>query len=97
MLYFFCRRLKFLSLEGCSLLTMAGLELVILSLKELQSLKVESCNNIKDDEITPAVASLFSVLKELKWRPDSRFLLSSSLAETGVGNRGGRFFNRIKA
>lgn len=88
-----CRRVKFLSLEGCSLLTMEGLDSVILSWNELQRLRVVSCNNIKDSEVTPAVASLFSVLKELKWRPDdSKSLLLSSLAGTGVGKKGGKFF-----
>ncbi|KAK9273689.1 hypothetical protein L1049_018499 [Liquidambar formosana] len=90
-----CRRVKLLSLDGCSLLTMEGLDSVILSWKELQRLRVVSCNNIKDSEVTPAVAALFSVLKELKWRPDSRSLLSSNLAETGVGKKGGRFFKRV--
>ncbi|KAJ4727198.1 F-box protein [Melia azedarach] len=50
-----CRRVKVLSLEGCSLLTTA-------------------------------------VLKELKWRPDSRSLLAAGLAGTGVGKKGVRFF-----
>ncbi|XP_043693192.1 F-box protein At5g51370-like [Telopea speciosissima] len=90
-----CRRVKFLSLEGCSLLTTDGLESVILSWKELQSLRVVSCNNIKDSEVTPALSSLFSVLKELKWRPDSRSLISSGLAGTGVGKKGGKIFKRI--
>ncbi|PIA35633.1 hypothetical protein AQUCO_03500174v1 [Aquilegia coerulea] len=89
-----CRRVKFLSLEGCSLLSTDGLESVILSWVELQRLKVVSCNNIKDGEVTPALSSLFSVLKELTWRPDTRSLLSSSLAGTGVGKKGGRFFKR---
>ncbi|KAK8654586.1 hypothetical protein V6N13_128545 [Hibiscus sabdariffa] len=91
-----CRRVKLLSLEGCSLLTIKGLESVVLSWKGLQQLRVVSCNNIKDSEITPELATLFSVLKELKWRPDSRSLLSSNLAGTGMGNRGGRFFKRSR-
>ncbi|RVW15241.1 F-box protein [Vitis vinifera] len=82
------RRLKSLSLEGCSLLTVEGLDSVVHSWKELQRLRVVSCNNIKDSEVTPALATLFSVLKELKWRPDSRSLLSSSLGETGMGKKG---------
>ncbi|OVA00942.1 Leucine-rich repeat [Macleaya cordata] len=90
-----CRRVKFLSLERCSSLTTEGLESVVLSWVELQSLKVVSCNNIKDTEVTPALSSLFSVLKELTWRPDSRSLLSSGLAGTGVGKKGGRFFRRV--
>ncbi|GFY81159.1 RNI-like superfamily protein [Actinidia rufa] len=85
-----CRRVKSLSLEGCSLLTMEGFDVVVLSWKELQRLRVVSCNNIKDSEISPAMASLFSVLKELKWRPDSRSLLSSGLAGTGLGKKGAK-------
>ncbi|GAB4861936.1 hypothetical protein Ancab_037191 [Ancistrocladus abbreviatus] len=89
-----CRRVKSLSLEGCSLLTMHSLDSVIPSWNKLQILRVVSCNNIKDGEVTPAMAAVFSVLKELKWRPDSRSLLSSSLDGTGVGKKGGRFFKR---
>ncbi|XVF79829.1 hypothetical protein PTKIN_Ptkin15bG0021200 [Pterospermum kingtungense] len=91
-----CRRVKLLSLEGCSLVTIKGLESVVLSWKELQRLRVMSCNNIKDAEVTPKLATLFSKLKELKWRPDSRSLLSSNLAGTGMGTKGGRFFKRSK-
>ncbi|XP_021756334.1 F-box protein At5g51380-like isoform X1 [Chenopodium quinoa] len=90
-----CRRVKSLSLEGCSLLTTEGLDSVVHKWTELQTLKVVSCNSIKDSEITAELATLFSVLKELKWRPDSRSLLASSLAGTGVGKKGGRFFKRI--
>ncbi|KAF8412981.1 hypothetical protein HHK36_000953 [Tetracentron sinense] len=88
------RRVKSLSLEGCSLLTSEGLQSVILSWKELKSLRVVSCNNIKDSEVAPELSALFSVLKELQWRPDSRALLSSNLAGTGLGKRGSRFFKR---
>lgn len=84
--------MRLLSLDGCSLLTTGGLESVIFNWKELQRLRVISSNNIKDSEISPNLASLFSVLKELKWRPDSRSLLASGLAGTGVGNKGCRFF-----
>ncbi|KDP28806.1 hypothetical protein JCGZ_14577 [Jatropha curcas] len=90
------RRVKLLSLEGCSSLTTEGLEAVILNWNELQGLRVISSNKIKDNEVSPALASLFSVLKELKWRPDSRSLLSSNLSGTGVGNKGGRFFKGLK-
>ncbi|KAK9144376.1 hypothetical protein Sjap_004279 [Stephania japonica] len=86
-----CRRVKFLSLEGCSLLTTEGVEKVVLSWVELQRLRVVSCNNIKGSEVTPALSSLFSVLKELKWRPDTRSLL----AGTDLGRKGGRFFKRV--
>lgn len=91
-----CRKVKLLSLEGCSLLTVEGLESVILSWKELQSLTVISCNKILDSEVTPALSTLFSVLKELKWRPDTRSLLSISLAESDLGKKGGRFFKSLK-
>ncbi|XP_027163849.1 F-box protein At5g51370-like [Coffea eugenioides] len=87
-----CRSIRFLSLEGCSLLTTEGLESIILSWKHLTRLRVVSCNNIKDSDITPELATLFSVLKELKWRPDSLSLLASGLAGTGVGRNGGRSF-----
>ncbi|KAH7519639.1 hypothetical protein FEM48_Zijuj08G0058400 [Ziziphus jujuba var. spinosa] len=89
-------RVKLISLEGCSLLTTGGLETVVLSWKELQRLRVVSCNNIKDSEVSPALSTLFSVLKELKWRPDSRSLLTSNLEGTGIGKKGGRFFKRLK-
>ncbi|KAL5718369.1 hypothetical protein ACHQM5_011277 [Ranunculus cassubicifolius] len=90
-----CRRVKSLSLEGCSLLTTEGLESVILSWVELQRLKVVSCSSIKDSEVTPALSSLFSSFKELKWRPDTKSLLTSSLAGSGVWKKGGRFFKRV--
>ncbi|CAH9112650.1 unnamed protein product [Cuscuta epithymum] len=86
------RSLRALSLDGCSLLTTEGLDSVIESWRDLQSLKVVSCKNIKDSEITPGLAMLFSVLKELKWRPDSKSLLSLRLEGTGVGHKGGRSF-----
>lgn len=89
------RRAKFLSLEGCSLVTTEGLESVILSWTDLQSLRVVSCKNIKDGEVSPALSTLFSVLKELKWRPDTKSLLASSLAGTGMGKRGGKFFKKM--
>lgn len=89
---FIYRRVKFLSLEGCSLLTTAGLETVLLSWMELERLRVVSCNNIQDNEVSGALSSLFSVLKEFKWQPDSRSVLASSLAGTGMRTKGGRFF-----
>lgn len=90
----FYRRVKLLSLEGCSLLTTEGLESVLLTWNELEHLRIESCKNIKDSEISPALSTLFSVLKELRWRPDSRSLLASSLVGTGMGKKGGRFFKK---
>ncbi|PIN20972.1 Leucine rich repeat protein [Handroanthus impetiginosus] len=88
------RNIRSLSLEGCSLLTTEGLESVVLHWKDLARLKVVSCNNVRDSEITPELAILFSVLKELKWRPDSRSLLSASLTGTGIGQKGGRSLRR---
>ena len=76
------------------MLTTEGLDWVIHTWKELQTLRVVSCNSIKGADITPELATLFSVLKELIWRPDSKSLLASSLADTGLGKKGGRFFKR---
>ncbi|PIN08491.1 hypothetical protein CDL12_18929 [Handroanthus impetiginosus] len=84
------RTIRSLLLEGCSLLTTRGLESVLLSWKELSRLTVVSCNNVKDSEITVELATLFSILKELKWRPDSRSMLSANLAGTEIGRKGGR-------
>lgn len=89
-----CRRVKFLSLEGCALLTTQGLESVILSWKDLQRLQVVSCNSIKENEVTPALSVLFSDLKEFVWRPDTKSLLLSNLEGTGMGKKGGRFFQK---
>ncbi|PWA72767.1 leucine-rich repeat domain, L domain-like protein [Artemisia annua] len=89
-------RLKFLSLEGCCKLTTEGLESVVLSLKELESLRVISCKNIKDNEVSPALSTLFTTLRELKWTPDNRSLVSTSLSESGMGKRGGKFFKKLQ-
>ncbi|XP_044504391.1 F-box protein At5g07670-like [Mangifera indica] len=88
------RRVEVLSLEGCSLLTTEGLEHVILSWTELKNLSLMSCKNIKDGEVSPALLTLFSTLKELKWRPDTKSLLASSLMRTGMGRKGGKFFKK---
>lgn len=88
------RTIRSLSLEGCSLLTTQGLESVVLSWKELDRLRVVSCHNIKDSEITAELATLFCVLKELKWQPDSKSRLSASLEGSGVGQKGGRSLRR---
>lgn len=85
---FFYRRLKFLSLEGCSLITTVGLESAVISWKQLQSLEVISCNNVKDSE------AMFSVLKDLRWKPDTKSSLSASLTGTGMANQGGKFFKK---
>lgn len=89
-----CRRVKFLSLEGCSLLKTEGLESVILFWKELERLKVVSCNSISDSEVSPTLSTLFTLLKELIWRPDTKSLLWSSLVGTGMGKKGGKFFKK---
>ncbi|XP_020238986.1 F-box protein At5g07670 isoform X1 [Cajanus cajan] len=89
-----CRRVKLFYVEGCSLLTTEGLESVIESWKELECLRVVSCKNIKDSDISPALATLFSTLKELKWRPDTKYLFPSD-AGIIMGKKGGKFFKRI--
>lgn len=89
-----CRGVKFLSLEGCSQLTTEGLESVLLSWTGLKSLTVVSCNNVKDEAITPALSNLFAVLKEFKWRPDSKSVLAMGLSGSEMGRKGGRFFKR---
>ncbi|KAJ0261801.1 F-box protein [Hirschfeldia incana] len=88
------RKVRFLSLEGCSVLTTGGLESVILHWEELESMRVVSCKSIKDSEISPALSSLFSLLKELTWRPDTRSHLSSKLEGAGIGKRGSKFFKK---
>ncbi|XP_012567574.1 F-box protein At5g07670-like [Cicer arietinum] len=55
-----CRRVKLFDLEGRSLLTTDSLESVIESWKELECLRVVSCKNIKDSDISPALATLFT-------------------------------------
>lgn len=85
-----CRRVKLFDIEGCSLLTTEGLESVIESWTDLECLRVVSCKNIKDSDISPALATLFTTLKELKWRPDTKHLLPSK--EVNMGKKGGKFF-----
>ncbi|KAJ3680592.1 hypothetical protein LUZ60_016870 [Juncus effusus] len=89
-----CRRVKLLSLDGCSVLSTQGLEAIILSWPDLERLIVIACNAVKDEEISPAMSGLFSTLKELKWRPDCKEILQRSLDGTGMGKKGGRFFKR---
>ncbi|KAL6580579.1 hypothetical protein OROMI_008603 [Orobanche minor] len=88
------RRVRDLSLEGCSMLTTRGLESVITCWNEVQSLKVYSCNNIKDSEVSPALSTVFSALKDLKWKPDTKSIISGNLAGSGMGKRGGKFFKK---
>ncbi|KAG7030845.1 F-box protein, partial [Cucurbita argyrosperma subsp. argyrosperma] len=64
------------------------------ALQELQSLRVVSCKNIKESSISPALSSLFSIFKDLKWRPDTKSLLPSTLIHTHMGKKGGRFFKK---
>ncbi|KAL8096020.1 F-box protein At5g51370-like [Apium graveolens] len=83
-----CRRVNSLSLEGCSRLTVEGLASAIFYWNDLESLSVTSCSNIKDSEVTPELATLFSALKKFTWKADTRSLLSASLVGTGMGKRG---------
>ncbi|XP_009611684.1 F-box protein At5g07670-like [Nicotiana tomentosiformis] len=88
------RRVKSLCLESCSLLTTEGLESALLSWKEIQSLKVISCGNIMDSEISPSLSTLFSALKDLQWRPDTKTLLSAGLVGTCMRKRGSKVFKK---
>nr|XP_043613701.1 F-box protein At5g07670-like [Erigeron canadensis] len=91
-----CRRLKSVSIEGCSRLTMQGLETVVLSWKELETLQVISCKNIKDGEVTPLLSALFSDLKDFKWCPGNAYLTSTRLSSSDIGKRGGKFFKKFQ-
>jgi F-box/leucine-rich repeat protein 2/20 len=90
------RRVRFLSLEGCALLTTSGIEAVVVMWRELHTLQVSCCDSVSDSEIGPALAAVFSMLKVLKWCPDIKSLLAESLAGTGVGQAGGKFFRRAQ-
>ncbi|MFQ6652155.1 hypothetical protein Gotur_024153 [Gossypium turneri] len=84
---FFCdRRVKLLSLEGCSLLTTEGLETVILSWQDLENLIVVSCKNINESGISPTLATLFSILKELFLQLHLDPASSSTLPASGNGS-----------
>ncbi|CAN1754785.1 F-box protein At5g07670 [Linum perenne] len=89
-----CRCVKQLVLEGCSVLTIEGLESVLLTWSELQNLEIEACKKINDGEISPALSNLFCSLKELRWRPDSKSVLASGLTGTGIGEKGSKFFRK---
>ncbi|KAG0570378.1 hypothetical protein M758_6G152400 [Ceratodon purpureus] len=89
-----CRRVRLLSLEGCSLITTAGVDSVVQSFKELNRLRVTFCDNIRDSELSPALCDRFLTLKEFSWRPDTKSVLAAGLAGTGVGQKGGRFFRK---
>lgn len=53
-----------------------------------------SCGNIKDSEISPALSTLFSTLKDFQWKPDTKSLLSAGLVGTGMGKRGNKLFKK---
>ncbi|CAL1371621.1 unnamed protein product [Linum trigynum] len=89
-----CRRVKVLYLEGCSLVTTEGLESVLLSWNEIENVKIESCKNVHDAAISPELSNLFSGLKQLRWRPDSKLVLAAGLTGTGIGERGRKFFKK---
>ncbi|PPD98638.1 hypothetical protein GOBAR_DD04325 [Gossypium barbadense] len=79
-------RVKLLSLEGCSLLTTEGLEAVILSWQDLENLIVVSCKNINESDISPALATLFSILKELFLQLHLDPASSNTLPTSGNGS-----------
>lgn len=89
-----CRRITLLDLKGCPSLTTEGLEFVVHSWADLERLRIVSCNNIRDSEVTPALSSLFSVLKEFTWRPDSRSIIASIRAGMGMGSKRRSSFKR---
>ncbi|XP_024394043.1 F-box protein At5g51370 [Physcomitrium patens] len=89
-----CKRVRLLSLEGCSLVTTAGVDSVVQSFKDLNRLRVTFCDNIRDSELSPALCDRFLTLKEFSWRPDTKSVLAAGLAGTGVGQKGGRFFKK---
>jgi F-box/leucine-rich repeat protein 2/20 len=89
-----CRRVRLLNLEGCSLITTAGVDSVVQSFKDLNRLRVTFCDNIRDSELSPALCDRFLTLKEFSWRPDTKSVLKAGLAGTGVGQKGGKFFRR---
>ncbi|XP_076913044.1 F-box protein At5g51370-like [Bidens hawaiensis] len=90
-----CRGMNSVSIEGCSRLTTQGLEAAILSWKELESLKVISCKEIKDDDVTPMLSVLFSDLKDFKWCPGNASCLSTILSSSDMGKRGAKFFKKF--
>ncbi|KAG6548872.1 hypothetical protein Mapa_009634 [Marchantia paleacea] len=86
-----CRKIRLLSLDGCSLITAAGLEEMILVAKDLQRLRVVHCNNIRDSELSLAVDNIIVTLKEFRWRPDTKSLLVGTPA---IGQAGRWFFRK---
>ncbi|XP_051143370.1 F-box protein At5g51370-like [Andrographis paniculata] len=88
------RRVRSLSLEGCSTLTTHGLESVIAAWGDLQSLKVKSCNNVKDGEVSPTLSGVFSCLKDLQWQPETKAMVSANLDGAGIRKKGSRLFKK---
>ncbi|BBN06547.1 hypothetical protein MPTK1_3g22070 [Marchantia polymorpha subsp. ruderalis] len=86
-----CRKIRLLSLDGCSLITAAGLEEMILMAKDLQRLRVVHCNNIRDSELSLAVDNIIVTLKEFRWRPDTKSLLAGTPT---IGHAGRWFFRK---
>ncbi|KAK1415370.1 hypothetical protein QVD17_31151 [Tagetes erecta] len=91
-----CRRMKYASIEGCARLTTQGLETVVLTWKELESLRVISCKNIKDDDVTPTLSVVFSNLKDFKWCPGNTSFQSTRLSSSDMGKRGAKFFKKFQ-
>ncbi|CAK9218211.1 unnamed protein product [Sphagnum jensenii] len=89
-----CRRLRLLGLAGCSLITTAGLAVVLQACKDLQRLRVTYCDNIQYLELTSTLCDQLLSLMEFSWRPDTKSVLAQGLAGARVGQKSGRFFAR---
>ncbi|KAL2632908.1 hypothetical protein R1flu_004387 [Riccia fluitans] len=85
-----CRKIRLLYLDGCSLITAAGLEEIILLCNDLQRLRVVHCNNIRESELSLKVDAIIVTLKEFRWRPDTKSLLTRN---PNI-NQAGRWFLR---
>eukprot|EP00897_Mesotaenium_endlicherianum_P008005 jgi/Mesen1/7232/ME000372S06468 len=81
-----CRRLRKLSLDGCSLVTGHGLELVVVACKDLRALVVTHCMAIKEADVSSTLSQHMFALKELRWQPNSGSPLA--LAGTNIGQQG---------
>ncbi|XP_047335330.1 F-box protein At5g51370-like [Impatiens glandulifera] len=92
-----CREVKVLAIEGCSLLTVQGLENVVQHWMELERLRIVSCNRIKDSEVSPCLSAMFDELKELRWWPDTKSMLVSSLSGTEMRKRSSsiKFYKKL--
>ncbi|CAM6068610.1 unnamed protein product [Sphagnum tenellum] len=89
-----CRRLRLLGLAGCSLITTAGLAVVLQACKDLQRLRVTFCDNIQCLELTSTLCDQLLSLMEFSWRPGTKSVLAQGLAGTRVGQKSGRVFAR---